>query len=165
MNQVIPLQKGKRFLGCGNSQARIPWGYISKMHIYMGPTPHFGSLQIKGVSSLKLLPMQPSSEVSGLRENWSQGISGRKSEESGQWGFRWSGVSFSQHYQGAGFPGGGSGKESTCQCRWLRDLGGEDPWRRACQPTPVLLLGKSHGQRSLAGYSQGYKQSNMTERS
>ena len=27
------------------------------------------------------------------------------------------------------------------------------PWRRAWQPTPVFLLEKSHGQRSLKGYS------------
>ena len=26
-------------------------------------------------------------------------------------------------------------------------------WRRKWQPTPVYLPGKSHGQRSLAGYS------------
>ena len=26
-------------------------------------------------------------------------------------------------------------------------------WRRAWQPTPVLLAGESHGQRSLVGYS------------
>ena len=26
-------------------------------------------------------------------------------------------------------------------------------WRRKLQPTPVFLLGKSHGQRSLVGYS------------
>ena len=70
-----------------------------------------------------------------------------------------SGVAFVQHYQGASFPGGASGKEPTCQCRrrerpgWVRSLGGEDPWSRAWQPTPVFLLGKSHGQRSLAGYS------------
>ena len=32
-------------------------------------------------------------------------------------------------------------------------LGQEDPWRRKWQPTPVFLSGKSHGQRSLAGYS------------
>ena len=30
---------------------------------------------------------------------------------------------------------------------------GRSPWRRECQPTPVLLLGELHGQRSLAGYS------------
>ena len=30
---------------------------------------------------------------------------------------------------------------------------GNIPWRRAWHPTPVLLPGKSHGQRSLAGYS------------
>ena len=27
------------------------------------------------------------------------------------------------------------------------------PWRRKWQPTPVVLPGKSHGQRSLVGYS------------
>ena len=41
------------------------------------------------------------------------------------------------------------------QCRrprinpWVRRI----PWRRKWQPTPVFLPGKSHGQRSLAGYS------------
>ena len=48
-----------------------------------------------------------------------------------------------------------SGKESTCRCRTLRF----DPWisktprRRTCQPAPVVLPGKSQGQRSLVGYS------------
>ena len=32
-------------------------------------------------------------------------------------------------------------------------LGREILWRRKWQPTPVFLPGKSHGQRSLAGYS------------
>ena len=33
-----------------------------------------------------------------------------------------------------------------------------------CQPTPVFLPGKSHGQRSLEGYSSwGHKKSHMTE--
>ena len=32
---------------------------------------------------------------------------------------------------------------------WVR----KSPWRRAWQPTPVFLPGKSHGQRSLTGYS------------
>jgi len=31
--------------------------------------------------------------------------------------------------------------------------GGKIPWRRAWQSTPVFLPGKSHGQRSLVGYS------------
>ena len=35
---------------------------------------------------------------------------------------------------------------------WVGSLGWKDPWRRKWQPTPVSLLGKSHGQRSLAGY-------------
>ena len=38
------------------------------------------------------------------------------------------------------------------------------PWNRKWQITPVFLLGKSHGQRSLVGYSPwGRKESDMTE--
>ena len=52
------------------------------------------------------------------------------------------------------FPGGASGKEPVSQYRrckrhefdpWV----GKIPWRRAWQPTPVFLPGKSHGQRKL----------------
>ena len=39
------------------------------------------------------------------------------------------------------------------------------PWSRKWQPTPVFSPGKSHGQRSLAGYSPwGCKESDMTQR-
>ena len=57
-----------------------------------------------------------------------------------------------------GFPGSANGKEPTCQCRRHRRLG-FDPWvqkiswRGTWQLSPVFLPGKSHGQRSLAGYS------------
>ena len=64
------------------------------------------------------------------------------------------------------FPGGTSGKESTCQCRRYRfhPWVGKIPWRRKWQPTPVFLLGKSHRQRSLVGYSPwGRKELDMTE--
>ena len=38
------------------------------------------------------------------------------------------------------------------------------PWRRAWQPTPVFLPGKSHEQRVLVGYSPwGCKESDTTE--
>ena len=58
-------------------------------------------------------------------------------------------------------------RESIClQCRrpgfdpWV----GKIPWRRKWQSTPVLLPGKSHGQRSLVGYSPwGRKESDTTE--
>ena len=30
---------------------------------------------------------------------------------------------------------------------------GKIPWRRAWQPTPVFMPGKSHGQKNLVGYS------------
>ena len=67
-----------------------------------------------------------------------------------------------------GFPAGSDGKESACNAGrrpgfdpWVRKL----PWRRKWQPTPVLLPGESHGQRSLAGYSPwGHKESDTTER-
>ena len=47
---------------------------------------------------------------------------------------------------------------------WVQSLGPEDPWRRKWQPIAVFLPGKSHGQRSLAGYSPwGGKESDRTE--
>ena len=57
-----------------------------------------------------------------------------------------------------GFPGGASGKESTCQRRRCKRCGfdpwvGKIPWSRKWQLTAVFLPGKFHGQRSLAGYS------------
>ena len=68
-----------------------------------------------------------------------------------------------------GFPGGTSGKESTYKCRrrkrhvfvpWVWKIS----WRRAWQPTPVFLPGKSHGHRSLVDYSPwGHKESDTTE--
>ena len=35
----------------------------------------------------------------------------------------------------------------------VRFLYGKVPWGRNLYPTPVFLLGKSHGQRRLAGYN------------
>ena len=41
---------------------------------------------------------------------------------------------------------------------------GKIPWRRKWQPTPLILPGASHGQRSLAGYSPwGCKELDTTE--
>ena len=54
-----------------------------------------------------------------------------------------------------GFPGGARGNEPACQWRscgfdfWVCKV----PWRKKWQPDLVFLLGKSHGQRSLVGYS------------
>ena len=43
---------------------------------------------------------------------------------------------------------------------WLRNI----PWRRQWQPAPVFFPKKSHGQRSLVGYSPWVcKESDMTE--
>ena len=61
------------------------------------------------------------------------------------------------------------GKAPTWQCRGRKRLKvdpcfGEIPWRRKQQPTPVFLPGKSHGQRSLVGYSPwGLIESAVTE--
>ena len=47
---------------------------------------------------------------------------------------------------------------------WVGSLGQEDLLEEEWQPTAVFLLGKSHGQRSLAGYSPwGYEELDMTE--
>ena len=46
----------------------------------------------------------------------------------------------------------------------IESLGQEDPLEKKWQPTPVLLSGKPHGQRSLVGYSPwGRKESDTTE--
>ena len=43
---------------------------------------------------------------------------------------------------------------------WVRKI----PWRREWKPTPVFWPGKSHGQRSLVGYSPwSHKELDMTE--
>ena len=55
-----------------------------------------------------------------------------------------------------------SDKESTCQAGGFYPWVGKGPWRRTWQPTSVFLPGKSHGQRSLVGYSPwGYKELDM----
>ena len=68
-----------------------------------------------------------------------------------------------------GLPSGTSGKEPACQCR-RHKRHGFDTWvrkilrKRKWQPSPVFLPGKSHGQRSLAGYSKlGCKELDTTE--
>ena len=68
-----------------------------------------------------------------------------------------------------GFPGGTSGQDPACQCKRLQRCSfdpwvGKIPWRREWQPTPAYLPGKSHEQRSLAGYSPcNHKESDRTE--
>ena len=68
-----------------------------------------------------------------------------------------------------GSPGGSDGKESACD---TGDAGavdlipgsGRSPEGGNGNPTPVFLLGKSHGQRSLVSYSSwGHKESDTTE--
>ena len=46
----------------------------------------------------------------------------------------------------------------------VQSLDWKDPPEKEWQPTPVFLPDKSHGQRSLAGYSPwGHKELDMTE--
>ena len=63
----------------------------------------------------------------------------------------------------ASLPGGSDGEESACNAgdALVRKI----LWGREWQPTPVLLPGESHGQRSLVGNSTwGRKESDMTKR-
>ena len=47
---------------------------------------------------------------------------------------------------------------------WVQPLGQEDPLEKRIATHPVFFPGKSHGQRSLLGYSPwGHKESGMTE--
>ena len=68
-----------------------------------------------------------------------------------------------------GFPGGSKVEHPPANAGHVgsipgRGRGGEIPWRRKWQPTPVFLPGESHGRWSLVGYSpRGRKESDTTE--
>ena len=69
----------------------------------------------------------------------------------------------------SGLPRWLNGKGSASQCRRHRRCGfspwvGKIHWKRKWQPAPVFLLGKSHGQRSLAGYSRGVSKTRVNDR-
>ena len=74
------------------------------------------------------------------------------------------GVGLVRSLPGLDFPGGSDGKGLPTMWKtgfnlWIRKIS----CRRKWQPTPVFLAGKSHGQRSLVGYSPwGHKQSEQT---
>ena len=78
-------------------------------------------------------------------------------------------LSRSVWFSDRGFPGGAVVKNPPAKARDAGDAGsvpGSEriPWRRGWQHTPVFLPGKSHGQRSLVGYSPwGPKESDTTE--
>ena len=65
-----------------------------------------------------------------------------------------------------GIPGGSAIKNlPLMQEMQVQSLGREDPLEKEMQPTPVLLPGKSHGQRSPVVYSPwGGKESDTTKR-
>ena len=53
----------------------------------------------------------------------------------------------------------------TMQKTWVQSLGQEDLLEKGWQPTPVLLPGESHGQKSMVGYSPWVcKELDTTER-
>ena len=80
-------------------------------------------------------------------------------------------LSHSRHFRGAfgGLPSWLCGEESACQYKRRRRRGlnpcdRKTPWRRTL-PTPVLLPGTPHGQRSLVGFSPwGHKGLDTPER-
>ena len=62
------------------------------------------------------------------------------------------------------FPGGSDSKTSVYNAGDLGSIPALGQWRRKQQSTPVLLPRKSHGQRSLVGYSPwGHKELDTTE--
>ena len=63
---------------------------------------------------------------------------------------------YGEQYEGSlGFPGGSVVKNPPANAGDVHLIPrlGSSPWRRKWQPTQVFLPGKSHGQRSLIGYS------------
>ena len=84
------------------------------------------------------------------------------------------GKNIQQYKSLSSFPGGTVVKNPPARAGDTRDVGGFSPWvqksswRRKWQgkPMPVFLPGKSHGQRSLEGYSPwGCKESDPSEHS
>ena len=69
------------------------------------------------------------------------------------------GFSRQQYWSGLPFPSPGDLPHPGIK-PWVQKIS----WRRKRQPTPVFLPGKSHGRRSLVGYSPwGHRESDMTE--
>ena len=63
-----------------------------------------------------------------------------------------------------GFSGGSDSQESACNTGHARDPGSRSPGGGNDNPTPVLLPGESHGQRSMVGCSPwGREQSDASE--
>ena len=68
-------------------------------------------------------------------------------------------------FQKQGLPRWLNGRESTSQCRrhgfdfWFV----KTSWRKKWHPTPLLLSGKSHGHRSLVGYSPWAHEKSQTQ--
>ena len=63
------------------------------------------------------------------------------------------------------FPGGTAIKISSCNAGDPSSIPGSRrfPWKRKWQTTPVFLLGKVHGQSSLAATAHRIAESDMTE--
>ena len=95
----------------------------------------------------------PPSAGSSAKFQWSP--AGGSSNPTSPFAEGWSGLQMSVLIACLGFP---AGPESACQCRgpkryrfspWIKRI----PSRRKWQPTLVFLPRKSHGWRSLEGYS------------
>ena len=97
---------------------------------------------------------------------WNKGTIAQGSDRGGQAGFPEAGC---YECLQRGFPHSSVGKESACnpwvgKIPWRRTGVGKIPWRRKWQPTPISLLGESHGQRSLAVQFIGSQESDRTYR-
>ena len=100
------------------------------------------------------------SSILAWRISWTEEPGGLQSMESKRVRPNWA----TKHI---GLPKWYSHKESACQCRrckrrlrfdpWIRKI-----WRMKWQTTPVFLPGKSHGQRSLVGYSPWVAESQLS---
>ena len=114
----------------------------------------------KKTKLLKLLPLRPSLLIGLIGSQMKTKVKGIKIYRTEMKVYKIGIFKWTLHKM-VGIPGSSVVKNPPASAG---NVGREDPRRREWQLTLVFLLGKSQGQRSLAGYSpQGCKESDTTE--
>ena len=155
------------FIGRTDAKAETPilWSFDEKSWL-IGKDPDSGrewGLEEKGMTEDEMAGCITDSMHMSLCELWELVMDRETLECCDPWGckeldttewLKWTELSTAV----GSFSGGTSHKEHVVQCRRHKRCRFDPrirkiPWKRAWQPTLVFLLGESHGQGSLVGYS------------